>query len=66
MWGTEGRLHYPALSLVILDVDHTEGGPEEHPEQVSGVFLADERVRIRVNVLDRLGIRNHEVLRLRN
>lgn len=43
MWGTEGGLHDPELSLMILDIDNSETGPEEHLEQVSSVFLVDER-----------------------
>lgn len=62
MRGTEGGLHDLAMSLVIVDVDHSESGSEEHPEQVSSLLLVDERVGIRVNVLHRLGIRNHEIL----
>ena len=51
---------------MILDVDHAESGPEEHLKQVSTLLLAGERVRIGVDVLDRLGIRNHEVFYLIN
>ena len=66
MRGTEGGLHDSTLPLVIIDVDHSESGSEEHSEQVYGVLLAGERVGIHVNMLHRLGIRNHEVLCLRN
>ena len=63
---TKGGLHDSALSLVIIEVNHTEGRPKKHLEQVSTVLLADEQLRVRVNVLHRLGIRNHKVLFLRN
>lgn len=66
MRGTEYGLHHSALSLVVFDVDNSETWTEKHLEQVSSLFLAGERARVRVNVLHRLGIRNHEVLRLRN
>lgn len=51
---------------MIINVDDSEGWPEKQPEYVSTVFLADEGLRIHVNVLDRLGIRKHKVLLLRN
>jgi hypothetical protein len=64
--GTEGGLHYFALSLVIVEVDYNESRPNKHLEQISTVLLTDERVRVRVNILNRLGIRDHKVLLLVN
>jgi hypothetical protein len=51
---------------MITDVEYSESRSEEHPEHVSSVLLADERVGVRVDVSHRLGIRNHKVLCLRN
>jgi hypothetical protein len=36
---TKSRLHDSALSLVVIDVGHSESRPEEHLEQVSSVLL---------------------------
>jgi len=63
--GTKGGLYNSALSLVIINVNHAECRPKEHLEQISSVLLTGERL-VRVNVLHRLGIRNHKVLFLRN
>ena len=63
---TKGGLDDSALSLMVIEVNHTEGRPKEQLEQVSTVLLANEQLRVRVNVLHRLGIRNHKVLFLRN
>ena len=51
---------------MIIKVGRGESRPEEHLEQVSTVLLADEGPGVRVDVLDRLGIRNHKVLLLKN
>ena len=51
---------------MIMKVDYNESGPKEHLEQISTVLLADERMRVRVYVLNRLGIRDHKVLLLIN
>ena len=63
---TKGGLHHFPLSLMIMRVDHNEPRPKEHLEQISTVLLTDERVRVRVNVPNRLGIRDHKVLLLIN
>lgn len=64
--GTKGRLRDSALSLVVIDVGHSESWPEEHLEQGYSMPLTNERMRFRINVLHRLGIRNHKVLLLGN
>jgi len=61
----KGGPHNFALSLVIINVNHAERRPKKHLEQISSVLLTGERL-VRVNVLHRLGIRNHKVLFLRN
>ena len=60
----KSRVHDSPLPLVVIEVNHAERRPNEHPKQVPGMLLAGEYLRVRVNMLHRLGIRNHKVLLL--